>query len=220
MSFAEGYVDVATRIAEFIDKYPDGSLQMDPPKWENLDGQTWLVGRAYAYRHPGDERPGIGHAWEVYPGRTPYTKGSELMVLETSCWGRALAALGIATRAGVATSDEVRAAESRRDRDPAQSGSRSVRATAQANGRDVSGRCTEKQLGMVKRLMGAHHVSEATLPDMVGITTPVEGLDHMSKHEASQLIDALMALPQDKPIDRSRPTTPDPEDPWATGGQP
>jgi hypothetical protein len=52
-------------------------------------------------------------AWEPVPGKTPYTRGSELMVAETSAWGRALAAIGIATNKSVASAEEVRSARER-----------------------------------------------------------------------------------------------------------
>jgi hypothetical protein len=52
-------------------------------------------------------------AWEPVPGRTPYTKGSELMVAETSAWGRSLAAIGIATNKSIASAEEVRSARER-----------------------------------------------------------------------------------------------------------
>lgn len=118
----EDYVDVAERLQDFFNKYPEGSLQpLDPTKpytlefamtdFEPLDIR--LVYTAAAYRTPDDQRPGIGTAWEMVPGKTAYTKGSELMVAETSAWGRALAALGFATKR-IATAQEVKAAESRR----------------------------------------------------------------------------------------------------------
>jgi hypothetical protein len=45
----------------------------------------------------------------VFPGRTPYTKGSELQNAETSAWGRAIVAVGAAdTKKGIASSEEVR----------------------------------------------------------------------------------------------------------------
>jgi hypothetical protein len=44
----------------------------------------------------------------VLPGQTPYTLGSELENAETSAWGRAIAAVGLATRGGIATADEIR----------------------------------------------------------------------------------------------------------------
>lgn len=88
-----GYVDVASRIAEFKEKYPQGSLQSECLRLD--DG--WFV-KAWAYRTPDDERPGMGHALEPVPGKTTYTRDSELMNAETSAWGRAIVALGFGTR--------------------------------------------------------------------------------------------------------------------------
>lgn len=114
MSFdLKDYVTVAERMRAFYKAYPEGSLQLDPPNIISVEGKTWAIGRAYAYRSPADERPGIGTAWEIVPGLTPYTRGSELQNLETSCWGRALAAIGIGIEKGVATADEVRGAQAR-----------------------------------------------------------------------------------------------------------
>lgn len=106
------YVEVHDRIQQFAERYPAGSLQSE---WSYVerDGETWLVVKALAYRDPEDTRPGIGHAWEPIPGRTNFTRGSELMNGETSAWGRALAALGIAVKGGIATGQEIRSAEDR-----------------------------------------------------------------------------------------------------------
>lgn len=119
MSFADGYVDVATRLVEFRGKHPEGSLQpvnpQEPIRVFTVGDLTFLQYVAAAYRSPDDDRPGIGIAWEPFPGRTPYTKGSEAMVAETSAWGRAIvAALAADTKKGVASADEVRSAEARR----------------------------------------------------------------------------------------------------------
>jgi hypothetical protein len=103
-----GYVEVHTRIAEFIERYPEGSLQGTWSK-NQLGDDTVIVYCASAYRSPTDERPGIGWASEPVPGMTPYTKGSELMNCETSAWGRALAAIGIRVHENVASANEVRA---------------------------------------------------------------------------------------------------------------
>jgi hypothetical protein len=114
MSFdLKDYVTVAERMRAFYKAYPEGSLQLDPVQITMVEGKTWAIGRAYAYRDRNDDRPGIGTAWEIVPGTTPYTRGSELQNLETSCWGRALAAIGIGIDRGVATADEVRAAKAR-----------------------------------------------------------------------------------------------------------
>lgn len=107
------YIEVKDRIRAFHERYPDGSLQSE---YEiiTLGEKTWLVVKAYAYRTPDDPRPGVGHAWESYPGTTSFTRTSELMVGETSAWGRCLAALGIAVSRSVASKNEVRAAEARK----------------------------------------------------------------------------------------------------------
>jgi hypothetical protein len=114
-NFAADYVDVAERIRMFRELYPEGSLRP-----ANLENPFWvedvpnvgprLVYVAAAYRHPLDPAPGIGSAWEPLPGKTPYTRDSELMVAETSAWGRAIvAALAADTKRGVASSEEVQA---------------------------------------------------------------------------------------------------------------
>jgi hypothetical protein len=103
------YVDVASRITAFKEKHPDGSLQSEIV--ELTDKR--VVVKAYAYRDKDDTRPGTGHAAERIPGSTPYTAGSELMVCETSAWGRAIAALGFEVKRGIATSEEVQAAQAR-----------------------------------------------------------------------------------------------------------
>lgn len=102
------YVEVSERIVKFREKYPDGSLQAEILRYPEPDF-PWVVVKAYAYRTPDDHRPGTGLAWEPFPGRTPYTKESELMVAETSAWGRALIACGAAdAKRGIASADEVR----------------------------------------------------------------------------------------------------------------
>jgi hypothetical protein len=108
-----GYVDVASRIVEFREKHPDGCLQpadpANPYRVETIGSDTFVVVVAAAYRTAEDARPGIGMAYEAYPGKTPYTRGSELQNAETSAWGRAIvAALAADTKRGIASADEVR----------------------------------------------------------------------------------------------------------------
>jgi hypothetical protein len=106
MSFdLNGYVDVAERVAAFAEKYPEGSLQSTLEFIPEASG--WMC-RAEAYRTPDDPRPGVGHAFEPVPGKTPYTKDSEAMNAETSAWGRAIVALGFPTKK-IASADEVKA---------------------------------------------------------------------------------------------------------------
>lgn len=105
----DDYVDVAERIQNFMDVHPEGSLQT--LGWEvcELGGRSFVVYRAAAFRTADDPRPGHGIAWEPFPGRTPYTKDSELMNAETAAWGRAICALGLISNRKLASRQEVRA---------------------------------------------------------------------------------------------------------------
>lgn len=104
------YNDVASRMREFFEKHPDGRLRPAAPwRVQTIGDKAFVVYEAAAYRAADDPNPGIGMAWEPFPGRTPYTKDSELMNAETSAWGRAILAVGAAdTKRGVASREEVR----------------------------------------------------------------------------------------------------------------
>jgi hypothetical protein len=103
------YIDVATRIVEFREKYPEGSLAQHDLKFIDFAGKSWVVYTAAAYRSPEDTCPGIGTAWEPVPGATNFTRDSELQNAETAAWGRAMvAALAVDTRKGIASQEEVR----------------------------------------------------------------------------------------------------------------
>jgi hypothetical protein len=185
VSYAEGYVDVAARIAEFYAKHPDGSLQMDPPEWVEVEGQRFIMARAYAYRSPDDVRPGIGSAWEAVPGRTPYTRGSELMNLETSCWGRAIAALGIATRQGVATAQEVEAAKERQSFPPP---------APPKNGAWRDQPVNEKGMTMIQaasRKRGLTELDWVGIAERLGWEFPQAGLAGLTGGQAKDLLDVI-----------------------------
>jgi len=116
--FAADYIDVASRIKTFREKHPEGCLRpvdpAEPVKIITVGDRTYLQYVAAAYRTPEDPAPGIGIAWEAFPGRTPFTKDSEAMVAETSAWGRAIVAvLAADTKHGVASAEEVQAAKGR-----------------------------------------------------------------------------------------------------------
>jgi hypothetical protein len=103
------YIDVATRIVEFREKFPEGSLQQVKYEFVTVNNKDWVVYTAAAYRSPDDQRPGIGTAWEPIPGPTNFTRDSEVQNAETAAWGRAMvAALAVDTKKGIASSEEVR----------------------------------------------------------------------------------------------------------------
>jgi hypothetical protein len=214
----DDYVEVSERIRQFVEQYPAGSLQAD---WGMVDrdGEQWLAVKAYAYRTPDDPRPGIGHAWEPIPGRTPYTKGSELMNGETSAWGRALAAIGIAVNKGIASANEIRSAQGRAE-DPLAAKSAdmgSYRTPSGGHRQEGAQQATPKQVGLLKSTMAKQHINEAVLADYcsqsLGFELPVEGLGALTKAQASVIIDALLKQTA-APVSRS--STPVEEDPWRT----
>ena len=110
MSFnLDEYVDVAERIRMFAEKYPEGSLQGDG--YFVRDPDEKIIGYHYvarAFRTQTDERPGVGTAYEPIPGKTQFTRDSEVQNAETAAWGRAIVALGFNTKK-IASVEEVRA---------------------------------------------------------------------------------------------------------------
>ena len=214
----EDYVEVSERIRQFVELYPSGSLQSE---WEYVqrDGEQWLVVKAYAYRTPDDARPGIGHAWEPIPGRTPYTRGSELMNGETSAWGRATSAIGIAVNRGIASANEIRSAQARAD-DPvaakvADMGS--YRTPSGGHRQEGAQVATPKQIGLLKATMTKQQINEAVLADycaqQLGFELPTEGLAALSKAQASVIIDALLKTAT---TPATRVSAPVEDDPWVT----
>ena len=105
------YVEVKDRIQQFYKQFPNGSLQFEFNGTMEIAGQTIIWGRAYAYRDQEDLKPATGTAWELIPAKSSFARGAELMVLETSAWGRAIAALGIAVSKSVASKNEVQSAQ-------------------------------------------------------------------------------------------------------------
>lgn len=100
------YVTAAERVALFYEKYPEGSIQFE--YMGVMDGDpTKMWGVARAYRSADDILPGVGTASEFIIGKTPYTFGSELQNLETSCWSRSVASLNIGTSKGMSTKEDV-----------------------------------------------------------------------------------------------------------------
>ena len=114
------YIDVATRIVEFREKYPDGRLRQKDIQFIDFANKSWVVFTAEAWRSADDPAPAHGTAWEPVPGPTQFTRDSELQNAETAAWGRAMvAALAVDTRKGIASSEEVRNRQGSPDSSPA-----------------------------------------------------------------------------------------------------
>jgi hypothetical protein len=194
MSYSDGlqdYVDVAERIRQLFDKYPDASIQTNFEGMQEIAGQSYLIVKATVYRTPEDTKPGIDYAWELVPGRTPFTKGSELMVGSTSATGRAISMLGIATKRSIATKQEIQAAKSRQgDFTPEYE---PVKAKP-ANGQPFSvPQMTKKQSDFILKLANGqiHLIDEWKASKAINKTLNIE--------QAKELIEHLKAMPTEDP---------------------
>ena len=209
----DDYIDVAQRIADFRERYPEGCLRPlndgEPFKLLQAEGfekngdvvtQTFIVVVAAAYRSPDDELPGVGMAWEVFPGRTPYTRGSELQNAETSAWGRAIIAVGASdAKRGIASREEVRNRQAERDDGlPVNRDGSLSRSRTSDEEKDAAGVMTDTQLREHNQLRAqgepdAQHVEKLS-------TTP----------EGDPWLDGAAGLaPQDDPEDRPNTSSAD-----------
>ena len=77
----DNYVDVPTRLAEALKRYPDLRIQETAAEVVTMpDGLTFYRCTITVWRDAADLIPSIATAAEPYPGKTPYTKNSEFMV--------------------------------------------------------------------------------------------------------------------------------------------
>jgi len=105
----DNYVDVPTRLKLALEKWPELRVQETGYTVEKL-GETLVLGcEVRVWRDPSDPLPSIATASEPLPGKTPYTRDSELMVGFTSALGRALGYMGIGLTSSIASRNEVEA---------------------------------------------------------------------------------------------------------------
>ena len=113
------YTEVAERMKIARELWPACIFRpvdpLNPYQIVTVKDLSFIVYSAALYRDPEDFLPAIGTAWEEIPGRTPYTKGSELMNAETSAWGRACIAAGIPSKK-IASFEEVRNRQESKDK--------------------------------------------------------------------------------------------------------
>lgn len=193
MSFdLSNYVDVKTRIKQFKELYPEGSLQpanpAEPYRIEYIADRCFIIFVAAAYRNPNDPKPGIGCAMEPFPGRTNYTKDSELMNCETSAWGRAIiAALATDTSQGIASMEEVR---NRMDDDADDRPVHSSRPQKSFKGGKGDGKITPNQAKFLGQLQDQIKLDDKQVADIGGAET----INELSASQASKLVDTLLAV--------------------------
>lgn len=202
-SFAKDYIDVATRIVQFREKYPEGCLRpfdpSDPIKVITIDGKTYLQYVAAAYRTPEDPTPGVGVAWEAFPGKTPYTRDSEAMNVETSAWGRAIVAvLAADTKHGIASAEEVQGAK-HRNAQPAEPDAYGGKwlpeeETAEGSLTDFGAPATSSQVQRIAILRKSlPNLTEETYRARLREVYEVESAKDLTKAQAAKLIKQLEA---------------------------
>lgn len=116
-SISEDYKEVSERIRDLYAKHPNAVLR---GSWtiEAFGSLAYIVYTAECVREPGEE-PCVGTAMEQIPGKTPYTKGSEIQNAETSAWGRAIVAAGASESKRIASADDIRTSQERQIADAA-----------------------------------------------------------------------------------------------------
>ena len=202
------YIDVATRIGLFREKHPEGSLQpadlQKPYEIIMVGDKTFIVVVASAFRSPTDDRPGIGMAWEPFPAMNQQMRGSELMLCETSAWGRAIvAALAADTKRGVASQDEIVARNNQEIVNNAFPNSTVVskapsptsypaRTASQNGGQSQGGGSTAKQQNFIKKLCNDNQIADPLAFVSGLLDKNVDAFEELSGREASKVIEGLL----------------------------
>jgi hypothetical protein len=89
------YREVPERIAEWYERHPEGRIECSIVEF--TDKRVIVQARVYRTQERDELPSGIGHSFLDLPGKTNFTRGSELENAETSAAGRALVMAGIPT---------------------------------------------------------------------------------------------------------------------------
>jgi len=187
------YVDVPTRLAEALKRWPDLRIQETKPVIVTVDNQQYVEISCTVWRDCTDLMPTVAYCWEPIPGRTPYTKGSEMMNASTSCLGRALGFLGMGIGKSIASRNEVQARQPavvanvtpiRDDLEQPFGDTQTVAQVAYAS---------PKQRGMIRALLGTKKIGTADMMPYIDkvIGKQVSSIEALTVKEASQVIEAL-----------------------------
>jgi len=191
----DNYVDVPTRLAEALKRYPDLRIQETAAEVVTMpDGSTFYRCTITVWRDAADLIPSIATAAEPYPGKTPYTKNSEFMVGMTSALGRALGYMGFGISKSIASRNEIEARQDPKKPDAQIAPIRRETSTSHPKG------ASQKQVYFIKSLAKGAGFDEAALHDYIAVTLNSDAvtLETLSPEQATQVIDALKALPSSK----------------------
>jgi hypothetical protein len=82
------YIDVPTRFAALLAKWPELRIKEHRPGIIAVGDQIFISVTMQAWRTPDDPLPCQATCYEPFPGRTPFTKLAEQQNASTSCLGR------------------------------------------------------------------------------------------------------------------------------------
>ena len=185
------YVDVPTRLAEALKRWPNLRIQETRPVIVTVDNQAYVEISCTVWRDDTDPLPTTAYCWEAIPGRTPYTKGSEMMNASTSCLGRALGFLGMGIGKSIASRNEVQArqpspiAEVTPIRDDLEQPFGDTTDTKQY--------ASPKQRGMIRARAFEKKIGTSDLIPYINklLSTQYTSIEALDKREASTVIESL-----------------------------
>jgi hypothetical protein len=215
MSFSLGdYVTVNDRLKAALEKFPELRVIERAPRIVDAAGKTFVEVQMTVYRDASDTVPMLGHAWEEFPGTTPYTRGSEAANAATSCLGRILGYMGFGINKSIATQDDVKHREPQHTPQSPRAAfvaqKPKVVPTVYPSGEAVpdpftgeqqmtnvypAGDVTKGQMGKMRALAREQNImSNKDLFAAIGgiIGRNINALDVMSKREASQVIESWL----------------------------
>ena len=185
------YVDVPTRLAEALKRWPNLRIQETRPVIVTVDNQAYVEISCTVWRDDTDPLPTTAYCWEPIPGRTPYTKGSEMMNASTSCLGRALGFLGMGIGKSIASRNEVQA------RQPAVVADvtpiRDDLEQPFGDTTDTKQYASPKQRGMIRARAFEKKIGTSDLMPYINklLGTQYTSIEALDKREASQVIDSF-----------------------------
>ena len=187
------YVDVPTRLAEALKRWPDLRIQETKPLIVTVDNQQYVEISCTLWRDSTDLMPTVAYCWEPIPGRTPYTKGSEMMNASTSCLGRALGFLGMGIGKSIASRNEVQA------RQPSPIAEVTpIRADLEqpfGDTTDTKQYASPKQRGMIRARAFEKKIGTTELMPYINkvLGNEYSSIEALSKQEASKVIDSMQS---------------------------
>ena len=101
------YVEVPERFKQALAKWPELRVKENRPEIVTIGDKTFISVTMQIWRTPDDPLPAQATCFEPFPGKTSFTRDSELMNASTSCLGRCLG-LMMSFGPKMASAEEVR----------------------------------------------------------------------------------------------------------------